>query len=237
MDPPPGHPNMRAPNGPKCYRTPFQFYMDDNLDDMDKPEVHLRWKNLPQPGRSVFFFSAWVDWTRYRHGFNYCTEMNSHHDARDPTLWWQHDLPVPTEFLPAGFSPIEINPPIEIGGVCNRRMEMILGVAQKPLTWPDAQPWHPEDLICYVESVVPGGYADKLGFQAGDLPFLFVSAKYKKERTEVYTLVSIEVMLQLLASLPCKIHVLRSNLPGAIRPNPIAGELRKMSNSLIVAST
>ena len=147
-------------------------------------------------------------------------------------------MPVPTEYLPVGFSPIAIDPPIEIEGLLNRKLEMRLGVAQKPSTWPDTQPWHPEDLICYVESVVPGGFADKLGFKAGDLPYLFtLFGEYKKEITEVYTLISIEVMLHLLACLPCKIHVLRSNAPGAMGPHPIAGKLRKMSNSLIAAST
>jgi hypothetical protein len=166
----------RRENGPTHWRSAFMYHVGENYsDNRNNPDVVLQWKNLSQPSRSEFFLSAWVDWARYKNEFNYCvgmcgycTEMGGVFGGRAKPRRYLHDNPVPAEFLPVGFSPIEIDRPVEIGGVGCQKMEMRMGVAEKPLTWPDTKRWQPEDLICYVESVVPGGYADILGFKAGD---------------------------------------------------------------------
>ena len=221
-------------NCPRCNQSAFHFYAAENLYDVSNPEVKRRWKNLPQPNKSVYFFEASIDYTRYKNEYNIYQEAKYNYPRRE---MYVRDDPVPTEFLPTGYEPIVINPPIEIEEESNRKMDMMLGVAEKPLSWPATQPWHADDLICYVKSVVPGGYADRVGFKAGDLPFLFYGGNHEKDGNEVYTLISIEVMLQILACQPCKIYVLRSNVQGAIRPHPNAGELGKMSDSMIAAST
>jgi hypothetical protein len=219
---------------PRRNRSAFQFYVAANLYDASNPEVKRRWKNLHQPNKSVYFFEASIDFTRYKNAYNICQELQRQMPRCERYV---RDDPVPTEFLPTGYEPIVINPPIEVDEESNRKMDMMLGVAEKPLSWPATQPWHADDLICYVKSVVPGGYADKVGFKAGDLPFLFYGGNHEKDGEEVYTLIMIEVMLQILARLPCKIYVLRSNVQGAIRPHPIAGELGEMGDSMAAAST